>query len=88
MAEERKKEREERERKREEEERKKKSQLPKTNNLYALKQERIKRGLNPDGSEDHLLDGSAAKSKVTQSIPLLESISMNISTHAYRYPCN
>ncbi|KAM0788233.1 hypothetical protein ACM66B_001387 [Microbotryomycetes sp. NB124-2] len=62
MFEQRRKEREERERKLEEERKRQLSTLPKTHNLYALKQQRIKRGLDPDGKEDHLLSGNKAKS--------------------------
>lgn len=65
-AEERRKEREAREARVAEEMRLRKQALPKTNNLYQLKQERIKRGLNPDGSEDHLAGGpNPAASKVS-----------------------
>lgn len=55
-------EREERDRKFQEEEARRKAALPATKNLYALKQERIKRGLNPDGSDDHLLGGKVCGS--------------------------
>lgn len=44
--------------------------MPKTANLYALKQERKKRGLDPDGKEDHLLPGSKASTKVRPFSPL------------------
>jgi hypothetical protein len=55
-AEQRRKEREQRERDRVAEEERRKTALPKTTNLYALKQERIKRGLDPSGKDDHLLN--------------------------------
>jgi len=61
LAEERRKEREAREKKLEQERQKKKDAIPKTNNLYQLKQERIKRGLNPDGSEDHLAGNATSR---------------------------
>ncbi|GAA5938525.1 uncharacterized protein JCM15063_005346 [Sporobolomyces koalae] len=64
-AEERRKEREAREAREAEQVRLRKQALPKTNNLYQLKQERIKRGLNPDGSEDHLA-GPPAPPKAVQ----------------------
>ncbi|GAA5823158.1 hypothetical protein JCM3770_005564 [Rhodotorula araucariae] len=70
ILEERRREREERERKdREAAERKKAQaqQLPKTTNLWALKQERKKRGLDPDGKEDHLIPGISASSKASSS---------------------
>lgn len=51
----RKREREKRERERLEEEKRKEREMPKTRNLYGLKQERIRRGLDPDGKEDHLM---------------------------------
>lgn len=50
--EERRKDREMREKKRKEEEERKRNELPKTTNAYGLKQERIKRGLDPDGKDD------------------------------------
>ena len=48
----RRREREKRERERREEEERKERELPKTRNLYALRQERIKRGMDPDGKDD------------------------------------
>ncbi|KAK4058301.1 hypothetical protein OIO90_000458 [Microbotryomycetes sp. JL221] len=36
------------------------TRLPQTTNLYQLKQERIKRGLDPNGTQDHLLSTSTA----------------------------
>ena len=72
LAEERRKEREAREKKLEQERQKKKDAIPKTNNLYQLKQERIKRGLNPDGSEDHLA-GQANSSRVSRLVGNLQS---------------
>lgn len=60
--EERKKERERKERERLEEETKRMEALPKTRNLWELKREREKRGLDKDGRDDHLLAG---KTKVS-----------------------
>jgi hypothetical protein len=53
--------REERERKQREREEAKKAALPKTTNLYALKKEREKRGLDPNGKDDHLLPGNKVR---------------------------
>lgn len=53
--EERRRERQEREAKLREAKEKELASLPPTRNLYALKQERIKRGLDPNGTEDHLM---------------------------------
>lgn len=72
LADERRKEREERERReREAEERKKAAAraLPKTNNLYELKLERKKRGLDPDGKDDHLIPGlGGSKARPSPSV--------------------
>ncbi|GAA5976084.1 hypothetical protein JCM10908_005381 [Rhodotorula pacifica] len=59
LAEERRKEREERERKEKEQEARKARALPKTTNLWALKKERQRLGLYPDGKDDHLIEGAA-----------------------------
>lgn len=62
LADERRKEREERERKEKEQEARKARALPKTTNLWALKKERQRLGLDPDGKDDHLLDGASSVS--------------------------
>lgn len=67
LADERRRAREERERRDRELEEKRRAELPKTRNLWQLKQERIKSGLNPDGSEDYLLAASNGRAKASGS---------------------
>lgn len=66
LAEDRRKEREDRERKEQEAAARKQKALPKTTNLWALRQERKRLGLDPDGKDDHLI-GSAAAPEVSNS---------------------
>lgn len=63
LADERRKEREERERKEKEQEARKARPLPKTTNLWALKKERQRLGLDPDGKDDHLIEGATLDQK-------------------------
>ncbi|POY72431.1 hypothetical protein BMF94_4257 [Rhodotorula taiwanensis] len=60
LAEDRRKEREDRERKEQEAAARKQKALPKTTNLWALRQERKRLGLDPDGKDDHLIGSAAA----------------------------
>ncbi|KAK4050079.1 hypothetical protein OIV83_003650 [Microbotryomycetes sp. JL201] len=82
MLEQRRKERQERERKLEQERQRQMAALPQTRNLYALKQERIKRGLDPDGRDDHLLPGNQSKTPYNDLMKKAAQNSRNTSSDA------
>lgn len=63
--------------------RKLETQLPKTRNLYTLKQERIKRGLDPSGKDDYLLDTPVREIKVSFVLQSIRSQSLCCFQHVY-----